>query len=190
MDKSIEYVKMSGKAIEIQKEWSPEYGDWCYGKCVSHCGELVEGPIFYRFNESDEDCWYQSVPVGWHYNRFEGETDSVWLLTQEQLQNLLKEYVLRDCVIGESISKRMAMYLGIWVQKEECEILYSMEQYLLAWLMYEKYNKVWTGTNWVEKGESLSPIKHDDTFRSPGLVIDGDLEDDEGIALKKGYREK
>ena len=127
MDSSGIFVKMCEKAEEIQGQWEPKSYDYVYDTDP------------HEYNEVS----LITNPAGFNKNGF------IWLPRQDQLQEMLQKYVEKDCLVGDSISKRMAMYFGIWVQKEECLNFYSMEQYWLVWLMKEKFNKVWDGDNWI-----------------------------------------
>ena len=144
MDTSETYVKMCEKAEEIQKKWKPKSGDYCFGKCVRHCGDLVSEPEVYRFAPLDDDCWYESIPVGWDYDKWEEKTDSIWLPTQDQFQQMVRP------------EKRSHWYLvelfANWCVAQKKDIpfaFYSMEQLWLAFVMKQRWNKSWNGENWV-----------------------------------------
>lgn len=156
MDTSQIYVKMCGKAEEIQRQWKPKWADWCFGKCVTQCGCLVSEPKIYCFDPAEEDCWYECIPVGWDYNRWEAKTDTIWLARQDELQGMLEEIKDKNHFIFRFYHFLQSRYLKITHQNAYV-VLYnefdncSMEKLWLAFVMKEKFGKVWNGENWVNE---------------------------------------
>ena len=122
MDVSSEYVKMCEKAVEIQA--------------------LAPKPTILGGNF-------------WHYP--EGATGApiVWLPRQDQLQEMLRYYP-KDRP-SELIYGNLAIIFGDWcaslhntyTKYLRLEAKMSMEQLWLAFVMKEKYNKVWNGADWI-----------------------------------------
>lgn len=120
MDTSGTYIKMCGKAEEIQQLRNHIYegGDYCY---CSECGLFIhcEGKLY----------------------DFDG---IVWLPRQDQLQ----EMVFSDDVGVQTITTAIEQFSKTEVGAT-ISIFGSMEQLWLAFAMKEKYNKVWDGEQWT-----------------------------------------
>ena len=124
MDTSEQYIKMCEKAEEITK---------------GH--KLVTGDVYYR-KEAYCGCFCPAC-------RPSAEVGLVWLPRQDQLQ----EMVLSDPEHPEYDNwewrlKRFKMWHSakIWGTNHPFA---SMEQLWLAFVMKEKYGKVWNGKEWV-----------------------------------------
>ncbi|MDP2685142.1 MAG: hypothetical protein Q8P20_08985 [bacterium] len=133
MDDSKEYILQCEKAVEIQKM----VGDWDYGYDVETCKVGVrvahewreEIRADYGVPELDDD-FYSS----W-----------IWLPRQDQLQEMLGDY------------EKQLYILDDWREGGYDDIKYwnignlkTWEQLWLAFVMKEKYNKVWDGTDWIK----------------------------------------
>ena len=126
MDTSETYIKMSD-CPEIQaKKQCYNMGDY-FTKLV-----LDEYPLCF--------CRIASMP----------KTNTIWLPRQDQLQEMVRDkIILRDFHLTQS-SK------GLWKlsdneglrNNELCAMGESMEQLWLAFVMKEKYGKVWNGESW------------------------------------------
>ena len=120
MDTSKEYIKMCEKAEELNYSPSGTDGNWYY----------------YKYEDTVK-C----------KNSYEGEFGDVWLPRQDQLQGMI-EY-------SEELHKpsRLCMDIERFAKKCYCDVdrylFSSMEQLWLAFVMKEKYNKVWTGEGWL-----------------------------------------
>lgn len=124
MDTSKEYIKMCEKAEEIQKRWG-----------------AVKGDVYCFKGEN-----YDSSSMGYIPYK---QKAAVWLPRQDQLQEMV-----RNMPVDLPLSA-----IG-WIGKfyqwcvDEMEhvtpMKNSMEQLWLAFVMKEKYNKVWTGKEWVK----------------------------------------
>ena len=147
MDTSKKYIYMCRMAGEIQKVWKPKFGDYCFGKVVSEChGSTEDTPSLYRFDTSDGDCWHQSIPVGYGYDDggFDGETDSVWLPQQDQLQSLLEG--------SEWSTINQSKQIGALQCFAEDYPKNSYEKLWLCFVMKTLYNKKWDfeTQDWVD----------------------------------------
>ena len=128
MDTSETYIKMCEKAEEIQKiRVESEYweeGDWLF-----RSGKVLA--------------------CGWNAGYFEGwlwpQKGDIWLPRQDDLQEMVKPlelYAFYHWVYRAD--QRDGDYLP------DCNKVYtSMEQLWLAFVMSEKYNKVWNGEEWT-----------------------------------------
>ena len=145
MDTSIEYIEMCEKALdEIQRVWTPANGD-CFAICinsewrsgiVADCGEA--GQKHYRSYSDDPDN--------------EGGYLYTWLPRQDQLQ----EIIMKDGSIKTTIGRMtFEVAFGLSVVFTErvgryTKYNWSMEQLWLAFVMKEKYGKIWDGTKYKE----------------------------------------
>jgi hypothetical protein len=125
---------MCEKNEEIQKLWKPKIGDWYYEsidkevECVSLMGEsIIE-----------------------HHSRYH-----IWIPTQEQLQEILHNYYqnnnsnVKGLEWGQSINEYMFNKLFEF-EKDNREIVYDLNYLWLAFVMKEKYNKIWNGEEWIK----------------------------------------
>lgn len=125
MDTTPEYIKMCEKATEIQSVH--DITDYEHDiVCCRACGEVCHEDSGYYF------CC--------------GETDGLWLPQQDDLQAM---------VFSGSFSVHDLDKFYNWAD-ERTEILHgceleSWEQLWLAFVMSEKYGKVWNGEEWVNK---------------------------------------
>ena len=142
MDTSEQYIKMCGKAGEIQEKWQPAAGDRCAEKTeyedfayyiylISEYGKLYfllskqEGPFI-------EDL-YALI-------EFEKRTKYIWLPHQDQLQEMIGDY------------KKTIDYPEFeWDFNREQ--FTSWEQLWLGFAMHSLYQKQWDGEDWIlERG--------------------------------------
>jgi len=121
------YIKMAEQAEEIQKAWRQENGDLVFWKITKSIKIITD----HFFAESFKDF--------------------VWLPTIEQLFEIvltLKEY--------KQNIKDLNWYMifnDIEEFTEECWKFYSVQEIILAFVMYEKYSKIWTGEKWEVTNE-------------------------------------
>lgn len=137
MDTSKKYIKMCSKAKEIQELWKPRAGD-------------------FNFKNGEVDIGI--------YGMYVDITQSgrpIWLPRQDQLQDLIKEDY-RSVPNKKYISFRgMSEYFYKFVDENQLQMIdkngnktcvcESMEQLWLAFVMREKYNKIWNGRDWVKE---------------------------------------
>ncbi len=140
MDTSEKYIKMCEKAEEIQREWKPNKVDAVIIKLLRDESGLFRLPSGIQYLERKQPDPY----TGWHmvgsdpnihymFKRF------IWLPRQDQLQEILQyrnqSYLLDRC--NEFVE-------DLWEQGNRlAEPETSMEVYWLAFVMDEKYGKVW-----------------------------------------------
>ena len=88
-------------------------------------------------------CVYIEKDNDWNWQK----NKEIWLPRQDQLQDILKDTHWTIYGYLEQITKFMSDYGSIdW----------SWEQIWLGFLMKEKYNKIWNGTDWVKEKVCLS----------------------------------
>ena len=122
------YIKMCEKAEEIQKAWKPEKGDLyaviVHGKPMEIVDIYIDGFPLLPEKFSPLSALY------------------IWLPTQEQLQEILWQ----DLDEYEYwISKLHDFILDLPFEEM------TMNELWLAFVMHEKYNKVWNGKDWVKE---------------------------------------
>jgi len=149
MDKTETYIKMADYP-EIQNKWIPSIGD-----IFSHRenGKVETNPIYETtLDWADGKTSLIPVAITWPEwrNRF------IWLPHQDQLQEMVVKY--RHPTIDEERYCAYYLYLDFydWLPRHgsilerkgriNCN---SMEQLWLAFVMKEKYNKVWNGDEWT-----------------------------------------
>lgn len=160
MDTSEIYIKMCEKAVGIQalRQWS--YFDNSLFK-ETRQGNYEEGDYIWADGEIyliGGDCY--DISEGSKYGLkissagyCEGDDFNVkkviWLPRQDELQEMINFrpngiYGFWEFIRGEwnPYSESYDTYLS--------EYLTSMEQLWLAFVMKEKYNKIWNGEDWVE----------------------------------------
>jgi len=132
------YIKMCEGAEEIQKAWIPLIGDWVIFPNIPL-------PTIIRFKKTINEM-----------NKY----DFIYLPTQEQLQEMMtmdtsyaKKYNKKEGAIfcGFYIFLDMMDWVKNYLKKPTIINCNSMNEIWLAFVMYEKYNKTWTGKNWVKK---------------------------------------
>lgn len=120
------YIKMCGKAKEIQKAWKPELADWFYSKGMD------DSVLILGFTKESR----REIEKG------------IWLPTQEHLQEMMtKQGYFRFSLIELFYHFANNMF-GVSLKKQKYN---SMNELWLAFVMKEKYHKVWNGKDWAEK---------------------------------------
>jgi len=130
MDTSETYIKMCEKAEEIQEQARTngiEYGDYIYVTATNDFArytgevELVRGEKGYKY-----------APFG-----------VIFIPRQDQLQEM----------VGEEYAINLLYQFHQYYNTKYREIPgnWSVEQLWLAFVMKEKYNKIWVDGNWVKQ---------------------------------------
>lgn len=122
------YINMYEKAKEIQKLWKPELGDRIVQK------NLKTDTVFYV---GEEDINYE-------YCMKYAKDEYIWLPTQEQLQEMWwdKESALHLKDMFHRFSNTLKIYADYFY------LFLSPNELWLAFIMKEKWNKIWTGKDW------------------------------------------
>lgn len=137
MDTSKEFIKMCEMAIEIQYRWRPKNGDLCLsGNSV----RMFRTPnVLYYLDQPNYSLIETDFLLKRDINRI------VCLPTQSQLQGMVKGdkdlWYFMDQFFGFITKPRI--FEGEKAGENYCDILNSMEQLWLAFVMKEKYNKSW-----------------------------------------------
>jgi len=142
MDRSETYVKMSDNP-DIQEDHTDSEGDlYAY---------YFDGRDNYRKLEFIRYSSYQQNPK--HYSHLQ----AIWLPRQDQLQEMVG-FTGQNCgwfyhwvsseIYDLPDDKQNYRFKDHWYRHIPDYFNGSMEQLLLAFLMKEKYNKVWEGEIW------------------------------------------
>jgi len=149
MDTSQMRVTMCEKAEELQMLWKPGVGDWFYKRDGIGFGlwlicKIEEGILLCSGERMSQP------PFNRQFVEFRVPEQYIWLPRQDQLQEMVKFEHDRQggtrLTIGEMVTK-----IDIFYFRDEpiySKQFISMEQLWLAFLMKQKYNKVWNGEDW------------------------------------------
>jgi hypothetical protein len=135
---------MCEKATEIQdshreEKWKST-GKW---KAGDFWVDIARSPV--HVVDNYQDAW-RDVPDYIHH-----PYECVWLPRQDQLQEMIvKEESAKLADLEMRFHDFCLDPTTIYVRKKK--YLHSMEQLWLAFVMREKYNKVWNGEEWVKEG--------------------------------------
>ena len=122
------YIKMCEQAEEIQKVWKPKIGDIFFTTLVKSINIYVDGFAFLPNHNVSLSVLY------------------IWLPIQEQLQDM---YGYKMPIHKIAFITR-ARYLIDKLYNFEYNNEYTdMNELWLAFVMHEKYNKIWTGEKWI-----------------------------------------
>jgi len=148
MDATNRYAMMCQQAEEIQSLWRPKQCDF-----IINFTDLEEGLSFCRSAESVIQV------VNMYYDEQDGDNylqecedlkeQALWLPRQDQLQKIIEP---DNANVHSVMLKVMETQYHDSSKKtlvSAPELFYSMEQLWLAYIMREKYNKVWNEEEWV-----------------------------------------
>ena len=144
MDTSSQYVKMCEKIGEIQKGWklkeldqyvviSPSYRDGYI------TGEYIDG--YYR--QFREETWLELIIE--RHSIGVKDVKIIWLPRQDQLQEMVTDFPDHPhTLIARFYDFDLEYCAATWTET-------SMEQLWLAFVMHEKYQKIWDSKkeDWV-----------------------------------------
>jgi len=167
------YQLMCKKAIKIQENWNPRTGDIISMCQPNHCNTTVVD-IIARENYDDKildfsldsgeyneifleksakiftDYWSRRFSNQWFDIK---DFEITWLPQQEQLQDMLNigdfTYLVSD--FSEWVYQQQGFKFYVF-GKEEVKIFNSTKQLWLAYVMKQKYSKVWNGKDWINNG--------------------------------------
>ena len=130
MDKTETYIKMCGKAEEIQ--------------CESFRHLMPDDMVAYRIAHSVTTIWRHetsgltTIPYSQTF---------IWLPRQDQLQEMVHDFEPDILTLLNNFTEWCILDRQIWYKESTT----SMEQLWLAFVMKKKYNKVWNGNEWAVK---------------------------------------
>jgi len=151
MDISKEYIRMCEKAVELQKNWTPQNLDYIYSIYEKQIKNVDDIRLHWMYHKSIKQ--YQNI------NHIKGSKtyanvwyQVVWIPRQDQLQDILN-YELSDLIYK---FKDWNCASGFeWMSDNKFT---SMEQLWLAFVMYEKYIKYWDGEKWESDFSKINNI--------------------------------
>jgi len=138
MDTSKEYIRMCEKADEIQEARIPRKDDILLHDICPKCmleTEVHPNPMYMH---TCEHC-------KWNGNY--RDLLFIWLPRQDQLQEMVGGTSYYKVSAIYELCNRISSHIDVNAGK--C----SMEQLWLAFVMLEKYNKIWDGEEWLGGGE-------------------------------------
>jgi len=120
------YKKMCEKATEMQRAWRPEDMDFF---CYTKSREIGQACIDNKRRTQEE--WTENLKY------------QFWLPTQEQLQDIGSLMCNFPC--------QVLTFLNGWIKENNVHLseYKSMEELWLSYVMKERWNKKWTGDNWI-----------------------------------------
>jgi hypothetical protein len=131
MDVSKEFILMCDKAVEVQREWKPAEGDYYYDRRSAN--------VFLNYT-------FRSGKITVKYYEW------FWLPRQDQLQGMI------DLPTAIRKLNTFINFCNTWentdcfrYEKTKQRYSPSMEQLWLAFVMSERYGKIWNGTNWIKE---------------------------------------
>lgn len=157
MDTSEQYIKMCEEATEVQGEWIPDDWDYC------HC-KTEEWVVVLSGYETDGGYYGHQTPSESKISYYTGSCDDisagdfkarhVQLPRQDQLQEMMSGewYGILNKFFSFAFEPEMdesdepTVY---WVAHSFTKQFTSMEQLWLAFVMKEKYGKVWNNEEWT-----------------------------------------
>ena len=145
MDTSELYIDMCRKAVEIQKL---DLGSKIYNEDEDEEHKLTS---FYYLPHAHKISILKWDNDEGHYisgGYRDNQSDAVWLPRQDQLQEMVKSDEHPHWQLNDFIDSGQADY-----QQETSDYakqFTTMEQLWLAFVMKEKFNKVWKNGDWIE----------------------------------------
>ncbi len=141
MDTTKQNILMCKKAVEIQEQWKVKNGD--FFEAFSSVRILNHQTSVYLACYLGDDYHYSIIAKDCIH-------EHTWLPRQDQLQEMIDW--LGSILIGH-IPNNMLM-LSYAYQDTRIKVKgTSMEQLWLAFVMKEKFNKVWNGKDWEVKDD-------------------------------------
>ena len=140
MDVSPQYVKMCDQAVEIQEQAPTKCSDFPVTNCLR------------IFTDICGEWWADRVnKPSWWYER-KGEIVCydplyVWLPRQDELQEMVNDKSALWPTV--TLARRFLQFIESW---QDLTHIPSMEQLWLAFVMKEKWGKVWVNGDWVKDG--------------------------------------
>lgn len=139
MDASEKYRKMCEKAGEVREHWNPHWGDW-YMEYDDPCS--ADDPVSGYYGEwklrlQDNEQLFSKSVLDFMKSAY------IYLPRQDQLQEMLQF----ECGLTEKHHRFYEYIQNMNYDREQFaspfQLLESFEQLWLAFVMHEKYGKVW-----------------------------------------------
>ena len=150
MDATNRYAMMCQQAEEIQHLWSPKQCDFI----INH-EDLEEGLSFCRSAESIVqvvNMYYEEKDSEQYQQECEDlKEQALWLPRQDQLQKIVEPDNARLYSLTSKVMERQYHDYSKNASVAASELFYSLEQLWLAYIMKEKFHKVWSEEDWVKE---------------------------------------
>jgi hypothetical protein len=139
LDKSLQYIEMCEKAVEIQKTWTPSKGDWYAlpNKKIEICLE----------DENPRTLTKNCLEISSDNSNVVNLTKRTWLPRQDQLIELSK-------LPGIRFSRNTLIFLE-WANRKGPDDITpnkhrfdTLEKARLSYLMEFKFRKTWYNNTW------------------------------------------
>jgi len=141
---------MCGKAEEIQKEWKPKCGDCCIDKWNGETMLIISVKADAVSLKTKCLLYYEKYGDYWAFGTQVGYWNTIdklfYLPTQEQLQEMIFGEYTGIQTITSAIEQFSKSGIGCNIS-----IIGEMNELWLAFIMYEKYHKIWNGVDWVNE---------------------------------------
>ena len=138
MDTTIEDIEMCENAEEIQKLWVFTKGD--YFTSIKQA-EIKIGPTIV------DDFWLEDEFTKEVINKKGDPKEWIWLPRQDQLQDMIKIYTIfevRECIEDVEFTDDVDD-----IRHSSYGNFKSLEMFWLAYVMHERFEKTWTGSEWI-----------------------------------------
>ena len=148
MDATNRYVMMCQKAEEMQNLWRPKQCDFIINfadleEGLSSCkpAESLVQVVNMYYEEEDNERYLQECE--------DLKEQALWLPRQDQLQKMIEPDNSRVHFIMMNVLESRYNDASKHAMVSAPELFYSMEQLWFAYIMREKYHKVWNEQEWV-----------------------------------------
>ncbi|KKL11044.1 hypothetical protein LCGC14_2549790 [marine sediment metagenome] len=158
MDISKEYILQCSKAEKIQKGWKPQTLDVIFAVGEGNILYVSDNPLYWTHYRGIKEHQIIKDPDG-RKTAAEVWYKATWLPRQDQLQDLVKDKYLKYAKKSMFKYHEILLYhINSFSDEIRCSQIKghgycydnSMEQLWLAFVMKEKYQKQWNGTDWVK----------------------------------------
>lgn len=137
MDTNKTYVLQCEKAVKIQEKWIPMRGD----RVISIKKEKTQVIRFLHQEEADSMCgWKMGSRV------IDKDIKVIFCPRQDQLQEMVEDKPYELCRKILRFWSDPPYYITNNLRHD----YNTMEQLWLAFVMHEKYQKIWNGKDWVK----------------------------------------
>ncbi len=141
MDKSQSYHRMCDRAEEIQCLWQPIHGDFYADSRGNIRCWIATNPPPERFKNRFGICIKNSII---HLSKY------TWLPRQDQLIEMAQVSGRRyESIVQDFFDWSKRPYGSYSVNPGR--LFKSMEKIWLAFVMYQKFNRLWDGHSWVKR---------------------------------------
>lgn len=142
-----EYIKQCEKAEEIQELWKPKVGDWFYKRDGIGFGLWLICKLDEKGNLFCSGERMGRAPFSGELIWFMTPGDYIWLPPQNQLQEMVVCPGTELFIVF--MGDKRWYSLPINDQRNPVLSYDTLEQLWLAFVMKQKYNKAWNGTDWI-----------------------------------------